>query len=96
MAKETLEQVKRSEEVLRKAVFESTEILTPTCFVILPHKLGDHMPENAERENAEMQEHLQGIAEEALHSTEDDEGGETSDEGEGGEEVEESQPGTSK
>jgi len=96
LAKETLDQVRRSEEVLRKAVFESTEILTPTCFVILPHKLDDHISENAERENAEMQQHLQGIAEEALCFTEGDGGGEDE---EGGEEeggLQESQKGSSK
>jgi len=96
LAKETLEQVRRSEEVLRKAVFESTEIRTPTCFVILPNKLGDHMPENAEHENAEMQEHLQGIAEEALCFTEEAEGGEDEEGGEEGEGLEESQKGSSK
>ena len=73
----TLKQVERSEEVLRKAVFEATEIHTPTCFIILPHKLSDHgdLTEIAEQENAEMQEHLLGIAEEALHTTEEEECG---------------------
>jgi len=34
LSKETLEQVKRPEELLRrKAVLGSTEILTPTCFL---------------------------------------------------------------
>ena len=75
LAKETLEQVKRSEEVLRKAVFDVSEIKTPTCFVILPHKLSGHVSENAERENAEMHEHLLGIADQALMSTEEDDDG---------------------
>jgi len=54
--------------VLRKAVFESTEILTPTCFVILPHKLGDDgdAPENDESENALAFRDLLGISHEAL------------------------------
>jgi len=61
-AKETLEQVKRSEETLRKAVFEATEINTPTCFVILPHKLGARGETETDDENAEdMHEHLLGL-----------------------------------
>jgi len=85
----TLKQVERSEEVLRKAVFEATEIHTPTCFIILPHKLGHHgdLTEIAEQENAEMQEHLLGIAEEALHTTDEDEGGEAEGNREGEEET---------
>ena len=84
LAKETLAQVKRSEEVLRKAVFESTEIHTPTCFIILPRKLGDHGEADA-RENdemcEEMQKHLLGFAGAELTNAEDDGGGEREEEG---------------
>jgi len=74
LAKETLEQVKRSEEVLRKAVFESTTILTPTCFVILPHKLGNggDAQETDEGENALAFQDLLGISHEALSLVEAD------------------------
>ena len=74
LAKETLEQVKRSEEVLRKAVFESTEILTPTCFVILPHKLGNggDAPETDEGENALAFRDLLGMSDEARSLVEAD------------------------
>jgi len=92
VAKETLEQVKRSEEVLRKALFESTEILTPTCFVILPRKLGDDRdaPENDEGENALAFRDLLGIADEALSLVEADTGESEADEDEkGGHEDEE-------
>ena len=65
LAKETLEQVKRSEQVLRKAAFESTEISTPTCLIILPHKLrapGDRG--DAEVEGGDvMADCLRGMAE---------------------------------
>lgn len=58
----------------------------PTCFDILPHKISDHgdLTEIAEQENAEMQEHLLGIAEEALHTTKEEGGG---DDGAGEEET---------
>jgi len=72
-AKETLEQVKRSEEMLRKAVFVATEIKTPTCFVILPHKLGARG--ETDDENAkDMHEHLLGIAGVCCNDDEEDEG----------------------
>jgi len=84
LAKETLEQVKRSEEVLRKAVFESTEILTPTCFVILPRKFGDDgdAPKNDEGETALAFRDLLGIADEALSLVEADTGESEADEDE--------------
>ena len=74
LANETLQQVKRSEEVLRKAVFESTEILTPTCFVILPHKLGNggNAPENDGGENFLAFQDLLGISDEAVSLVEAD------------------------
>ena len=61
MAEATLQQVKSSESVLRKAVFESTEIHHPTCFVILPHKLSAQGVSESTG-NAEMCEHLRDIA----------------------------------
>jgi len=93
LSKETLQQVKRSEEVLRKAVFESTEILTPTCFVILPHKLSDDrdVPENDDNENALAFRDLLGISDEALSLVEADTGESEADEdGEGSQGEEES------
>jgi len=77
LSKETLEQVKRPEELLRrKAVLGSTEILTPTCFVILPHKLGDSRdaPENDKGDNTLVCRDLMCIKDQALSLVETDAG----------------------
>jgi len=40
MAKATQEKLDKSTATICKAVFEATEVRTPTCFVILPYEYG--------------------------------------------------------
>jgi len=39
MGKETMDKIDASTGVLCKAIFDATEVSTPTCFIILPYKL---------------------------------------------------------
>jgi hypothetical protein len=57
MVQATLQQIRLSETVLRRAVFEATEVTCPTCFIILPNKVGTN--DDADR----VLEYAQGLAE---------------------------------
>ncbi|GMH54434.1 hypothetical protein TrRE_jg9806, partial [Triparma retinervis] len=75
MAKETKEKIKESTGVLCEAIFEATEVSTPTCFIILPYRIppppeGGQDDESLANRAKEMLDKAEGFMDNVTNLTE--------------------------
>ena len=61
MSDETLKKISESTSVLCKAIFEGTEVKTPTCFVILPDEIGPSVEDCENDEIIVDSKHLENV-----------------------------------
>jgi len=60
MGDETIAKIDKSTSTICTAVFEATEVNTPTCFVILPYELPDSDAKLNEEEEQSMLDKAEG------------------------------------